>query len=186
MLWAEPCQAWKPLILKEPLDFALQLHDAFTDRQVLDTVFAGLTSNDPEVVEGTIFTVRFYANVIAQRDWPSYALVRGEHLRKIMDTRTRRLEEVPGLKGILLAHARGGMSPASCRERARRRAPEWPSRMLSVAALAVYFPGNAEVRDLVLDMGRCLDAAEVGQSILPLLAVAGSAARRWRTGASPS
>lgn len=168
---------------KEPLDFALQLHDAFTDRQVLDTVFAGLTSSDPEVVEQTIFTVGFYANVIAQRDWPSYALVRGEHLRKIMDTRTRRLEEVPGLKGILLAHARGGMSPASCRERARRRAPEWPSWMLSVAALAVYFPGNAEVRDLVLDMGRCLDAAEVGQSILPLLAVGrfrGEAVENWR------
>ena len=167
---------------KEPLDFALQLYDAFTERKVLNTVFAGLTSTDPEIVERTIFTVGFYANVIAQRDWPSYALARGEHLRKIMDTRTRRLDKVPGLKHTLLAHARGGMSPASCRERARRRSPEWPSWMLSVAALTVYFPGNAEVRDLVLDMGRCLDAADVGQSILPLLAVGrfrGEAVEDW-------
>ena len=168
---------------KEPLDFALQLHDAFTESQVLDTVFAGLTSADAEVVERTIFTVGFYANVIAQRDWPAYAPARGEHLRKIMDTRTRRLEKVPGLKGFLLAHARAGMSPASCRERAERRSPEWPSWMLSIAALAVYFPGNAEVRDLILDMGRCLEAAEAGQSILPLLAVGrfrGEAVEDWR------
>ena len=168
---------------EEPLDFALQLHDAFVESVVLDTVSAGLASDDPEVVERTIATVGIYANVIAQRDWPSYALARGEYLRKIMDTRTRRLERVPGLKGILLAHARGGMNPASCRERARRRGPEWPSWMLSVGALAVYFPGNAEVRDLVLDMGRCLDDAGVGQSILPLLAVGrfrGEAVEDWR------
>ncbi len=173
---------------KEPLDFALQLYDAFTESQVLDTVFAGLTSADAEVVERTIFTVGFYANVIAQRDWPAYAPARGEHLRKIMDTRTRRLEKVPGLKGLLLAHARDGMSPASCRERAERRSPEWPSWMLSIAALTVYFPGNAEVRDLILDMGRCLDAAEAGQSILPLLAVGrfrGEAVEDWRIAKLP-
>ena len=173
---------------KEPLDFALQLHDAFTESQVLDTVFAGLISADAEVAERTIFTVGFYANVVAQRDWPAYAPARGEHLRKIMDTRTRRLEKVPGLKGLLLAHARDGMSPASCRERAERRSPEWPSWMLSIAALTVYFPGNAEVRDLILDMGRCLDAAEAGQSILPLLAVGrfrGEAVEDWRIAKLP-
>ncbi len=84
----------------------------------------------------------FHGGLLRQRDRPArlaaYAPVRGEHLRKIMDTRTRRLEKVPGLKGLLLAHARAGMSPASCRERAERRSPEWPSWMLSIAALALY------------------------------------------------
>ncbi len=39
------------------------------------------------------------------------------------------------------------------------------------------------MRDLILDMGRCLDAAEASQSILPLLAVGrfrGEAVEDWR------
>ena len=167
---------------KEPLDFALQRYDSFGESAVLDTVFAGLSSGDPRILEGTVFAVGSYAWVIAQRDWPSHAPKDGEWLVKIMDTRTRRLEKVPGLKGSLLAYARGGMNPASCRARAAQPGPDWPPWMLSVAALAVYFPGNAQVRDLVLDMGRCLDAAEADQSILPLLAAGrfrGEAVEDW-------
>ena len=167
---------------KEPLDFALQLYDSFSESAVLDIVFAGLSSKDPVVLERTVFAVGLYAHLIAKRDWPSHAPTRGEWLVKTMDSRTRRLEKVPGLKGFLLAYARGGMSPASCRERAARPDADWPTWMLSVAAMAVYFPGNAEVRDLLLDMGRCLDAAGANESVLPLLAAGrfrGEAVEDW-------
>ena len=75
------------------------------------------------------------------------------------------------------------MTPAGCRSLGERDDSEKPPWMLSVSALAVYFPGDAGVRDLVLDMGRCLDAAGATRSILPLLAVGrfrGDAVEDWR------
>ena len=39
-----------------------------------------------------------------------------------------------------------------------------------MATLAAYFPANTEVRDVVLEMGRCLREAGADHSILPLLA----------------
>ena len=169
---------------KAPLDSALQLYDTFGyEGLILNTVFAGLQSDDAAVVEQTVIAVGSYAQLIAQRDWPSYAPAQGGQLRDSMDTRTRRLDKVPGLRGFLTSYAKRGMNPASCRERGERRGSDSPPWMLSVTALAVYFPGSAEVRDLVLDMGRCLDAADAGQSILPLLAVGrfrGAAVDDWR------
>ena len=141
---------------KVSLSLALRLHDSFPERQVLDAVFDGLRSDDPTVVERTIFAVGTYGDLIAQRDWLGYAdPARGEKkLRETMDTRTRRLDKVPGLRGFLTAHAERGMNPASCRSLGGRDDPAKPPWMLSVAALAVYFPGDAGVRDLVLEMGR--------------------------------
>lgn len=167
------------------LNLALQSYDSFSDRRVLDVVFDGLHSDAPAVVEQTLFAVGFYADLVAQRDWPDYAdPVYGEKkLRELMDIRTRQLGEVPGLRGFLQSHAERGMNPASCRSLGERDDPEKPSWMLSVAALAVYFPGDAGVRDLVLEMGRCLDTAGADRSILPLLAIGrfrGDAVEDWR------
>ena len=167
---------------KVPLGIALQRYDIYEGR-ILDTVFAGLQSDDDAVVEQTVIAVGLYAQLVAQRDWPNYAPAHGGQLRDSMDTRTRRLDKVPGLRGFLTSYAKRGMNPASCRERGKRRGSDSPPWMLSVTALAVYFPGSAEIRDLVLDMGRCLDAADAGQSILPLLAVGrfrGAAVDDWR------
>ena len=141
---------------KVSLSLALRLHDSFPERQVLDAVFDGLRSDDPTVVERTLFAVGVYGDLIAQRDWLGYAdPARGGGLRETMDTRTRRLDKVPGLRGFLTAHAERGMNPAGCRSLGEQDGLEKPPWMLSVAALAVYFPGDAGVRDLVLEMGRC-------------------------------
>ena len=156
---------------KKPLSAALQLYDAYSSRSVLDAVFAGLHSDKDAVVERTVAIVGFYASVVARRDWPGYFPPYDERMRKLMDTRTRRLGEVPGLRGFLLSYAKRGMNPASCRARGERRDADMPPWMSSIVALAVYFPGNAEVRDMVLDMGQCLDDAGVDESVLPLLAV---------------
>ena len=161
---------WRGETHRKPLDFALQLYDDYPQEAILDAVFDGLHSGDDVVVEQTVIAVGFYAHSVAQRDWPSY-FPDGERLRDAMDTRMRRLDEVPGLRGFLLSHAKNGMTPASCRARGARRDADMPSWMLSVVALAVYFPGNAEVRDVVLDMGRCLDDAGADESVLPLLSV---------------
>ena len=161
---------WRGETNRKPLDFALQLYDAYPQEAILDAVFNGLYSGDDVVVEQTVIAVGFYAHIAAQRDWPSY-FPDGARLRDAMDTRMRRLDEVPGLRGFLLSYAKRGMNPASCRARGARRDADMPPWMLSVVALAVYFPGNAEVRDMVLDMGRCLDDAGADESVLPLLAV---------------
>ena len=166
-----------------PLDHALQLYNSFLKGDILDAAFAGLHSANPAVVEQTVVAIGFYANIVAQRNWPHYAPARGEELIEVMDPRTRRLAKMPGLRGFLLSYAKRGLNPAACRERGRQRSPEQPPWMRAVTALTLYFPGNPEVRDLVLDMGRCLDDAKVEQSILPLLAIGrfrGEAVERWR------
>ena len=168
---------------KLPLDQALQVYDAFPEPRILDATFAGLHSADPAVVEQTVIAIGFYANIVAQRNWPHFAPERAEKLIEVMDPRTRRLAKVPGLRGFLLSYARRGLNPASCRDLGGQRIAERPPWMYAVGALAVYFPANSEVRDLVLDMGQCLDDANVGQSILPLLAIGGfrgNAVERWR------
>ena len=168
---------------KAPLDQALQMYDAFSERWVMDTIFAGLQSATPAVVEQTVIEIGFYANIVAQRNWPHFEPERAEELIEVMDPRTRPLARVPGLRGFLLSHARAGLNPASCRELSEGRNLERPSWMRAVTGLTVFFPGNPEVRDLVLDMGRCLQDARVEQSILPLLAIGrfrGEAVERWR------
>lgn len=166
-----------------PLDHALQLYDTFPKHRIMDAAFAGLHSANPAVVEQTVIAIGFYANVVAQRNWPHYALERAEELIDVMDPRTRPLAKVPGLRGFLLSYARRGLNPAACRDLVVQRPSEMPPWMYAVTALTVYFPGNPEVRDLVLDMGRCLEDVNVEPSILPLLAIGrfrGEAVERWR------
>lgn len=169
---------------KMPLDHALQVYEAFPEPRILDATFAGLHSADPAVVEQTVIAIGFYANIVTQRNRPHFAPPeRAEELIDIMDPRTRRLDKVPGLRGFLLSYARRGLSPAACGDLGAQRIAERPPWMFAAGTLAVYFPGNPEVRDLVLDMGQCLDDADVGQSILPLLAIGrfrGEAVERWR------
>ena len=167
-----------------PLDHALQVYDEFSEPRILDATFAGLHSADPAVVEQTVIAIGFYANIVTQRNRPHFAPPeRAEELIDIMDPRTRRLDKVPGLRGFLLSYARRGLNPAACGDLGAQRIAERPPWMFAAGTLAVYFPGNPEVRDLVLDMGQCLDDANVAQSILPLLAIGrfrGEAVERWR------
>lgn len=167
-----------------PLDHALQVYDEFSEPRILDATFAGLHSANPAVVEQTVIAIGFYANIVTQRNRPHFAPPeRAEELIEVMDPRTRELAEVPGLRGFLLSYARRGLNPAACADLGAQRIAERPPWMYAVGTLAVYFPGNPEVRDLVLDMGQCLDDANVGQSILPLLAIGrfrGEAVERWR------
>ena len=168
---------------KVPLDQALQMYDAFSERWIMDTVFAGLHSANPAVVEQTVIEIGFYANIVAQRNWTHFEPERAEELIEVMDPRTRPLARVPGLRGFLLSHAKAGLNPAACRGLSAGRNLERPSWMRAVTVLTVFFPGNPEVRDLVLDMGRCLQDARVEQSILPLLTIGrfrGEAVERWR------
>ena len=169
---------------KMPLDHALQAYDEFPDPRILDATFAGLHSADPAVVEQTVIAIGFYANIVTQRNRPHFAPPeRAEELIEVMDPRTRELAKVPGLRGFLLSYARRGLNPAACGDLGAQRIAERPPWMYAVGVLALYFPGNPEVRDLVLDMGQCLDDANVGQSILPLLAIGrfrGNAVERWR------
>ena len=75
---------------KMSLDFALQFHNEFPERRVLDAVFDGLRSDAAAVVERTLLAVGSYADLIAQRDWPDYAdPAHGGKLRERMDARTR-------------------------------------------------------------------------------------------------
>ena len=167
---------------KVSLDHSLQLYDTFPERRILDAAFSGLQSANPAVVEQTVIAIGFYANIVAQRNEPHYA-ERAEKLIEVMDPRTRRLAKVPGLRGFLLSYARRGLNPAACRKIGEQRIQERPPWMYAVTALTVYFPGNPEVRDLVLDTGRCLEDVNVEPSILPLLAIGrfrGEAVERWR------
>lgn len=152
---------------RAPLDAALANYDAFPDRQILDAAFAGLHDGGEAAAERTVEALGAYAAAIVERDWPQYS-PRGNQRRLAMDVRTRPLSEVPGLRGFLASRARRDMARDGCREQAGDG--ERPPWMPSVAILAAYFPANAEVRDLVLEMGRCLREAGADYGVLPLLA----------------
>ena len=151
-----------------PLDGALLGYDDYPDGGVLDAAFAGLHDGDERATERTILALGTYASAIVERDWPQYS-PKGNQQHLAMDTRTRPLDEVPGLRVTLASHARRELAGDGCRRQARR-ADGLPPWLPSVATLAAYFPANAEVRDLVLEMGRCLREAGADYGVLPLLA----------------